>query len=123
MVKGVGAGGSAGDEGWARVADGSGKATVRKPSWRERENNRRRERRRRVIWSRIFAGLRKHGNYALPRQCDNNIVLMALCEEAGWTVEADGTIYRRVAHADPSSLFSCCSELVACMVVAAAIFP
>lgn len=63
----------------------------------ERENNnQRRERRRRVVASRIFAGLRRYGNYALPRHYDNNVVLMALCEDAGWTVEADGTTYRRV---------------------------
>ncbi|XP_002453576.1 protein BZR1 homolog 4 [Sorghum bicolor] len=99
---GVGAAGgsSGGDEAWARAAgdgDGDGKqaAAVRAPSWRERENNRQRERCRRVIARRIFAGLRLYGNYALPRHCDNNNVLMALCEEAGWTVEADGTTYRK----------------------------
>ena len=103
---GVGAAGgsSGGDEAWARAAgdgNGDGKqaaaaAAVRAPSWRERENNRQRERCRRVIARRIFAGLRMYGNYALPRHCDNNNVLMALCEEAGWTVEADGTTYRKV---------------------------
>jgi hypothetical protein len=66
------------------------------PTWRERENNRRRERRRRAIASKIFTGLRAHGNYALRRHCDNNEVLKALCEEAGWTVEPDGTTYRKV---------------------------
>lgn len=103
MEGGVGAGGSrGGDEGWARAGDGTGngkQGTVRErePSWRERENNnQRRERRRRVVASRIFAGLRRYGNYALPRHYDNNVVLMALCEEAGWTVEADGTTYPRV---------------------------
>lgn len=68
----------------------------RKPSWRERENNRRRERRRRAIAAKIYAGLRSQGNYNLPKHCDNNEVLKALCVEAGWTVEEDGTTYRRV---------------------------
>jgi hypothetical protein len=49
-----------------------------------------------VIASKIFTGLRAHGNYALRRHCDNNEVLRALCEEAGWTVEPDGTTYRKV---------------------------
>ncbi|KAE9588446.1 hypothetical protein Lal_00003041 [Lupinus albus] len=67
----------------------------RKPSWRERENNRRRERRRRAIAAKIFAGLRAQGNFNLPKHCDNNEVLKALCEEAGWKVEEDGTTYRK----------------------------
>jgi len=108
VTKGVGAGGSGGDDAWARAGDGNGNgnengngsgngnATVQELLWRERENNRGRERRRRMIAARIFTGLRKHGNYTLPRHCDNNVVLMALCEEAGWTVEADGTTYRMV---------------------------
>jgi hypothetical protein len=83
---------------------------VRAPSWRERENNRVRERCHRVIARRIFAGLRMYGNYALPRHCDNNVVLMALCKEAGWTVEADGTTYRKVLI--DHSLISRCSELI-----------
>lgn len=68
----------------------------RKPSWRERENNRRRERRRRAIAAKIYAGLRAQGNYNLPKHCDNNEVLKALCSEAGWIVEEDGTTYRMV---------------------------
>lgn len=75
----------------------------RKPSWRERENNRRRERRRRAIAAKIYAGLRAQGNYNLPKHCDNNEVLKALCAEAGWIVEPDGTTYRKVAFL---SLFS-----------------
>ncbi|WJX35920.1 Protein BRASSINAZOLE-RESISTANT 2 [Trifolium repens] len=71
----------------------------RKPSWRERENNRRRERRRRAIAAKIYAGLRSQGNYNLPKHCDNNEVLKALCAEAGWTVEEDGTTYRRGSRA------------------------
>ncbi|KAB1671298.1 hypothetical protein [Gossypium barbadense] len=66
------------------------------PTWKERENNKRRERRRRAIAAKIFAGLRMYGNYKLPKHCDNNEVLKALCNEAGWTVEPDGTTYRKV---------------------------
>jgi hypothetical protein len=80
-----GAGGAAAGIGGTRV-----------PTWRERENNRRRERRRRAIAAKIFAGLRAYGNYSLPKHCDNNEVLKALCNEAGWTVEPDGTTYRKV---------------------------
>lgn len=83
----AGGDGSAGD---------SGGAARRKPSWRERENNRRRERRRRAIAAKIYAGLRAQGNYNLPKHCDNNEVLKALCAEAGWIVQPDGTTYRKV---------------------------
>ncbi|MBA0729129.1 hypothetical protein Goshw_018925 [Gossypium schwendimanii] len=68
---------------------------TRMPTWKERENNKRRERRRRAIAAKIFAGLRMYGNYKLPKHCDNNEVLKALCNEAGWTVEEDGTTYRK----------------------------
>jgi hypothetical protein len=72
---------------------------TRLPTWKERENNKRRERRRRAIAAKIFAGLRLYGNYKLPKHCDNNEVLKAVCAEAGWTVEEDGTTYRKVcAH-------------------------
>ncbi|KAK3198594.1 hypothetical protein Dsin_022009 [Dipteronia sinensis] len=67
----------------------------RLPTWKERENNKRRERRRRAIAAKIFAGLRMYGNFKLPKHCDNNEVLKALCNEAGWTVEPDGTTYRK----------------------------
>ncbi|GLJ38893.1 hypothetical protein SUGI_0792920 [Cryptomeria japonica] len=66
----------------------------RLPSNTERENNMKRERRRRAIAARIFAGLRLYGNYRLPKNSDNNEVLKALCNEAGWIVEQDGTTYR-----------------------------
>ncbi|KAL2473705.1 BES1/BZR1-like protein 4 [Forsythia ovata] len=36
-----------------------------------------------------------YGNYKLPKHCDNNEVLKALCNEAGWIVEEDGTTYRK----------------------------
>ncbi|CAI9787963.1 unnamed protein product [Fraxinus pennsylvanica] len=68
---------------------------TRLPTWKERENNKRRERRRRAIASKIFSGLRMYGNYKLPKHCDNNEVLKALCNEAGWIVEEDGTTYRK----------------------------
>ncbi|GKU85933.1 hypothetical protein SLEP1_g532 [Rubroshorea leprosula] len=35
-------------------------------------------------------------NFKLPKHCDNNEVLKALCNEAGWIVESDGTTYRKV---------------------------
>lgn len=69
---------------------------TRLPTWKERENNKKRERRRRAIAAKIFSGLRLYGNYKLPKHCDNNEVLKALCAEAGWTVEEDGTTYRKV---------------------------
>ncbi|CAN6722176.1 unnamed protein product [Malus baccata var. baccata] len=80
------------------TSDGATSAATmarRKPSWRERENNRRRERRRRAIAAKIFAGLRAQGDFNLPKHCDNNEVLKALCLKAGWTVEDDGTTYRK----------------------------
>ncbi|MCO5593105.1 hypothetical protein L7F22_047111 [Adiantum nelumboides] len=67
----------------------------RLPTWKERENNRRRERRRRAIAAKIYTGLRMYGNYKLPKHCDNNEVLKALCDEAGWVVEEDGLTYRK----------------------------
>ena len=73
-----------------------GGSTGRMPTWKERENNKRRERRRRAIAAKIYAGLRAQGNYKLPKHCDNNEVLKALCAEAGWIVEEDGTTYRKV---------------------------
>ncbi|KAL3696480.1 hypothetical protein R1sor_010556 [Riccia sorocarpa] len=70
-------------------------SVLRMPSPRERENNKKRERRRRAVAARIFAGLKQHGNYRLPKHADHNEVLKALCAEAGWVVEEDGTIYRK----------------------------
>lgn len=75
---------------------GGGSSSGRLPTWKERENNKRRERRRRAIAAKIYAGLRAQGNYKLPKHCDNNEVLKALCSEAGWIVEDDGTTYRKV---------------------------
>ncbi|GMI90654.1 BRASSINAZOLE-RESISTANT 1 [Hibiscus trionum] len=79
-------------------------APRRKPSLRERENNRRRERRRRAIAAKIYTGLRAQGNYNLPKHCDNNEVLKALCTEAGWVVEEDGTTYRKGCKPPPASI-------------------
>lgn len=85
------------------TSDGATSASTarRKPSWRERENNRRRERRRRAIAAKIYTGLRAQGNFNLPKHCDNNEVLKALCSEAGWTVEEDGTTYRKGCKPPP----------------------
>ncbi|KAJ0024922.1 hypothetical protein Pint_08912 [Pistacia integerrima] len=81
-------------------------AARRKPTWRERENNRRRERRRRAIAAKIYTGLRAQGNYNLPKHCDNNEVLKALCLEAGWVVEEDGTTYRKGVKPPPIDIAS-----------------
>jgi len=74
----------------------AGGSSGRLPTWKERENNKRRERRRRAIAAKIYTGLRTQGNFKLPKHCDNNEVLKALCDEAGWIVEEDGTTYRKV---------------------------
>ncbi|MQL82773.1 hypothetical protein Taro_015235 [Colocasia esculenta] len=71
------------------------------PTWKERDNNKRRERRRRAVAAKIFTGLRAMGNYRLPKHCDNNEVLKALCSEAGWVVEDDGTTYRKGCRPPP----------------------
>ncbi|KAK9066689.1 hypothetical protein SSX86_014012 [Deinandra increscens subsp. villosa] len=83
-------------EGGSSTATAAGEGGGRrKPSWREKENNRRRERRRRAIAANIYNGLRAQGNYDLPKHCDNNEVLKALCKEAGWVVLPDGTTFRK----------------------------
>lgn len=80
----------------ATAGGGGGGGRSRVLSCRERENNKIRERRRRAITAKIFSGLRTHGNYTLPKHCDNNEVLRALCSQAGWNVEPDGTTYPEV---------------------------
>nr|AGJ98226.1 BES-like transcription factor BEH2 [Petunia x hybrida] len=96
---------------------GGGSATGRLPTWKERENNKRRERRRRAIAAKIFTGLRAQGNFKLPKHCDNNEVLKALCIEAGWIVEDDGTTYRKghrrppIEYAVSSMDISACSSI------------
>ncbi|KAL3326507.1 hypothetical protein AABB24_037262 [Solanum stoloniferum] len=72
--------------------DGSVVTRFRYPSDRERQKNKQREKNRRRVAHKIFAGLRAHGNYKLPKHADTNDLLMALCKEAGWHVEEDGTI-------------------------------
>ncbi|KAL9260318.1 BES1/BZR1 homolog protein 2-like protein [Drosera capensis] len=81
----------------------------RLPTWKERENNKRRERRRRAIAAKVFAGLRSQGNYKLPKHCDINEVLKALCAEAGWVVEEDGTTYRKGQGCVHFDFFRACS--------------
>lgn len=66
------------------------------PSEKEREKNQEREKKRREVASKIFSGLRAHGNYNLPKHADSNDLLKALCNEAGWHVEEDGTIFKKV---------------------------
>ncbi|KAG6385917.1 hypothetical protein SASPL_154800 [Salvia splendens] len=82
-----------------------GSSTGRQPTWKERENNKRRERRRRAVAAKIYTGLRAQGNYRLPKHCDNNEVLKALCREAGWVVEEDGTTYHDLAKLVVFALF------------------
>lgn len=92
----------------------SGGSSGRLPTWKERENNKRRERRRRAIAAKIYAGLRAQGNYKLPKHCDNNEVLKALCSEAGWTVEEDGTTYRKGCKPSPSELAGTSTNISPC---------
>lgn len=95
---GTGAGAGAG----AGAGGGVG-AHQRYPTWKERENNKKRERRRRAIAAKIFAGLRAHGSFNLPKHCDNNEVLKALCRASGWVVDEDGTTYPAVSLPHPPS--------------------
>ncbi|KAE8684484.1 Protein BZR1-like protein 1 [Hibiscus syriacus] len=55
--------------------------------------------------AKIYTGLRARGNYNLPNHCDNNEVLKALCAEAGWVVEEDGTTYRKGCKPPPPNSF------------------
>ncbi|KAL7090342.1 hypothetical protein ACP275_12G034800 [Erythranthe tilingii] len=77
-------------------------STGRLSTWKERETNKRRERKRRAIAAKIYAGLRAQANFKLPKHCDNNEVLKALCAQSGWVVEEDGTTYRK-GHKPPPS--------------------
>ncbi|CAK7343758.1 unnamed protein product [Dovyalis caffra] len=78
--------------------DGCVVTKFRYPTDMERKKNQQRERQRRAVAKKIFEGLRNHGNYKLPKHADSNDLLKALCEEAGWHVEDDGTICRKVLH-------------------------
>ncbi|XP_074270804.1 uncharacterized protein LOC141594700 [Silene latifolia] len=71
--------------------------SLRFPTEKEREQNKEREKRRREISRRIYLGLRLHGNYRLPKHAENNDLLKALCDEAGWHVEEDGTLSKKDA--------------------------
>lgn len=105
MWEAPGGGSTASSSGAGGDGGGGGGGTGRrKPSWRERENNKRRERRRRALAAKIYAGLRAQGNYNLPKHCDNNEVLKALCVEAGWVVEPDGTTYRKGCKPSPMAM-------------------
>lgn len=77
--------------------DGGLVTKYRFPTDVERQKNKQRERNRRAVSQKIFAGLRAHGNYHLPKHADSNDLLKALCVEAGWQVEEDGTVYRKVS--------------------------
>ncbi|XP_059641567.1 BES1/BZR1 homolog protein 2-like [Cornus florida] len=91
-----------------------GSSTGRLPTWKERENNKRRERRRRAIAAKIYSGLRAQGNYRLPKHCDNNEVLKALCAEAGWVVEEDGTTYRKGCRPPSNGMAGNITNMSAC---------
>lgn len=91
-----------------------GGSSGRLPTWKERENNKRRERRRRAIAAKIFAGLRAQGNYKLPKHCDNNEVLKALCREAGWIVDEDGTTYRKGCKPTPMEIVGASVNVSTC---------
>ncbi|XP_044493071.1 BES1/BZR1 homolog protein 2-like [Mangifera indica] len=94
----------------------AGGPSGRLPALKERENNKRRERRRRAIAAKIFTGLRAQGNYKLPKHCDHNEVLKALCSEAGWIVEEDGTTYRKgyKPPPTPTEMAGACTNISAC---------
>lgn len=72
----------------------------------ERERTKMRERQRRSITTNIFHGLRKHGGYRLSPRADINEVLRHLAQEAGWTVEPDGTTYRSATSTSAAVFFS-----------------
>ncbi|XP_028763958.1 BES1/BZR1 homolog protein 2 [Neltuma alba] len=91
-----------------------GGSSGRMPTSKERENNKKRERRRRAIAAQIYAGLRAQGNYKLPKHCDNNEVLKALCAEAGWIVEEDGTTYRKGCRPPPTENGGTSANISAC---------
>ncbi|RWR88745.1 protein BZR1 3-like protein [Cinnamomum micranthum f. kanehirae] len=74
--------------------NGGGVSGEKARSASDKEKTKLRERQRRSITTKIFNGLRKHGNYKLPPRADINDVLKALAKEAGWVVEPDGTTYR-----------------------------
>ncbi|KAJ7952964.1 putative BRASSINAZOLE-RESISTANT 1 protein [Quillaja saponaria] len=94
-----------------------GGSSGRLPTWKERENNKKRERKRRAIAAKIYSGLRAQGNYKLPKHCDNNEVLKALCAEAGWIVEDDGTSYRKGLKPPSTEIAGTSTNISACSLV------
>ncbi|KAL1804616.1 BES1/BZR1 homolog protein 3 [Daucus carota subsp. sativus] len=86
--------------------DGGVVTKYRYPSEKERQNNKQRERKRRSISKKIFAGLRAYGNYQLPKHADSNDLLRALCDEAGWHVDEDGNVYKKEAMLRMPSLIN-----------------
>ncbi|KAG2595324.1 protein BZR1 homolog 3-like [Panicum virgatum] len=94
-----------------RRGRGGGLTTsLRHPTPRERENNRQRERRRRQVAARIFACLRAHAGYTLPKHADQNDVLRALCAEAGYYVDDDGNVTRLQGVVDGAAGPRCSSD-------------
>ncbi|KAH7514693.1 hypothetical protein FEM48_Zijuj11G0116900 [Ziziphus jujuba var. spinosa] len=87
--------------------DGRLVTKFRYPTETERHNNKERERHRRAVTQKIFAGLRAHGNYDLPQYADFNDVLKAVCKEAGWIVGDDGTVYGRMSSKNASNKEFC----------------
>ncbi|KAF2295088.1 hypothetical protein GH714_031435 [Hevea brasiliensis] len=62
----------------------------------------------------LLHGLRAQGNFKLPKHCDNNEVLKALCAEAGWIVEDDGTTYRKGCKPPPPEIAGIPTNISAC---------
>ncbi|TVU21565.1 hypothetical protein EJB05_31211, partial [Eragrostis curvula] len=94
-----------------RRGRGGGVTTsLRHPTPRERENNRQRERRRRQVAARIYAGLRAQAGYVLPKHADQNDVLRALCAEAGYHVDDEGTVTRLHQPSGGAGGASCSSD-------------
>ncbi|GFP94274.1 bes1/bzr1 homolog protein 4 [Phtheirospermum japonicum] len=52
------------------------------------------------------SGLHLYGNYMLLKLCDNNEVLKALCDEAGWMAEPRGTTYRKKSNEQSTDFIS-----------------
>nr|XP_043618608.1 beta-amylase 8-like [Erigeron canadensis] len=91
--------------------DGNVVTRHRFPSNRVRLKRLERDRNRRLVARKIFSGLRTYGNYNLPKNAPTVDLLKALCNEAGWHVEEDGTIYKKMLKEDVGyRLYSKCDE-------------
>ncbi|RDX57958.1 BES1/BZR1-like protein 4, partial [Mucuna pruriens] len=75
---------------------------MRQPTWKEQENNNKKERQNKGMMANISSDLRMHDNYQLLRHCGNNEVLKALYNEVGWTVEPNNTTYYKGASTSSS---------------------